>query len=164
MLKTISNCPNKSIIRPLSKLASVRKFERDSERKSPTEIEFRKRSIVMIDDEELCLTSMEMILFNTPYNLIPFVHAEPGIKYIQENHTNIELIFLDLMMPDISGLETLKILKAFSTTSVIPVIIQTASSNHTALLECYKLKALDYMIKPYSKLETIKKIKKILGF
>lgn len=122
-----------------------------------------KSIIVMIDDEELCLTSMEMILLNTRYNLVTFKHTEPGISYIQENYANIQLIFLDLMMPGIGGLEALKSLKAFSSTASIPVIIQTASLNHSDLLECYKLGAIDHMIKPYSKAATIKKIEKILG-
>jgi CheY-like chemotaxis protein len=58
-----------------------------------------------------------------------------------------KLILLDLKLPRVGGLETLKVLKSDPTTSSIPIVILTSSSEEKDLAESYRLGANSYLVK-----------------
>ena len=73
-----------------------------------------------------------------------------------------DLIVLDLMLPDIDGLEICKSLKSKTDYSSIPIIILTAKGDETDKIVGLELGADDYMTKPFSPRELIARIKAIL--
>lgn len=81
--------------------------------------------ILMIDDEEICLNSMELILHDSGYKLIKAETAKAGLKILEEE--KVDLLLLDLMLPDIHGLEFLKDLR--SKGNEVYVIIQSGVSS-----------------------------------
>lgn len=109
-------------------------------------------NILIIDDEESCLISMEILLINSPYSLVKANSGELALKYLEE-YNDIDVIMLDLMMPDILGLDLLKIIKSNPKFSNIPVILQTGSSNEELIEAALSSGAIAYVKKPYSKLE-----------
>ena len=60
-----------------------------------------------------------------------------------------DLILLDMMMPDISGYEVLRRLKAQATTSDIPVIMISALDDLDSVMRCIEAGAVDYLLKPF---------------
>jgi two-component system LytT family response regulator len=98
---------------------------------------------VIIDDEPLAAQLLESYAEKIPYlNLIgTFNSATKSIKTIRENE--IDLIFLDIQMPDISGIEFAKILPAST-----KIIFTTAFSEYA--LEGFRANAIDYLMKPIS--------------
>lgn len=58
------------------------------------------------------------------------------------------VIFLDLKLPKISGLEVLRKLKADDRTRTIPVVVLTSSQENQDVAECYKLGVNSYIVKP----------------
>ena len=59
-----------------------------------------------------------------------------------------KVIFLDLKMPKVNGVEVLKILKTETLTQNIPVVILTSSKEHPDIEKCYALGANSYIVKP----------------
>ena len=76
--------------------------------------------------------------------------------------TDYNLILLDLMLPDGSGLDLCKSIKSNSDTESIPVIILTAKDNEVDKVVGFELGADDYVTKPFSVRELILRIKAVL--
>ena len=79
-------------------------------------------SILVIDDEEVIRKSFILALDGTGYNVETAESGEQGIEKAQE--TNFDLIFLDLRMPGLDGVETLRELWKIGQT--VPIYITTA--------------------------------------
>ena len=116
--------------------------------------------IVCVEDE---LNIQELIVYTLNSTGYKATGVSNGVQLdALLNHQIPELILLDLMLPDESGLEILKRLKENKRTKDIPVIILTAKS-----LEMDKILGLDsgaddYITKPFSMLELISRIKAVL--
>ncbi len=70
-----------------------------------------------------------------------------------------DIIFLDLMMPEVDGFRALEILRGMEQTSHIPIIIVTARADSATLLRVIKLGANDFIAKPFSRPMIMRKIK-----
>lgn len=119
-------------------------------------------SILMIDDEEICLDSMEMILLGNDYLFIKSQNSYSGIEYLKKSRVKPDLILLDLMLPDIYGLDVLDIIKSDSRLSSIPVILQTGVEDPHRINLAYEKGIIGYFKKPYKKDLIVKEIAKIL--
>lgn len=104
---------------------------------------------VAVDDEPIALEIIEALAIKVPFlNLqASFVNAFDAIKYLNQNP--VDLIFLDIKMPDISGFELLKSLE-----NQPLVIFTTAYTEHA--VKSYELDAVDYLLKPFSSERFIK--------
>lgn len=101
---------------------------------------------IAVDDEPLALGLVSNFIEKTP-----FLHLSgnyfSAVEALQALETHkIDLIFLDIQMPDLTGIELARVLDK-STNS--PRIIFTTAYNHFAL-EGYKVDALDYLLKPFN--------------
>lgn len=96
---------------------------------------------IAIDDEPLALKQMESYITQTPFLdcLGVFDNALTAMPFMEKNE--IDLMFLDINMPDISGMEFFKSLQ-----SPPKVIFATAYSEYA--VEGFKLDAVDYLLKP----------------
>lgn len=121
-------------------------------------------NILMIDDEEICLNSMEMLLYGTKYNLIKVKSAQFALEYLRENSKSISVIFIDLMMPDIYGLNLLSLIKEDAELSLIPIILQTSSSDENEILKAFEKGVFSFITKPYKKEKLLEEIKRAIQF
>src|SRR3546814_2579874 len=96
-----------------------------------------------IDDEPLALEVIRAHAAKVPFMQLEacFTNAFEALNYLHERRT--DLIFLDIKMPDISGLEFME-----SLTGRPLVIFTTAYSTHA--VKSYELEAVDYLMKPFS--------------
>lgn len=108
-----------------------------------------KRKILIIDDEDACLTSMELILKNSEYNLIKANGGIEALKFLENQE--VDLILLDLMMPDMYGINVLEKLKSSPRLSSIPVIIQSGTSDEQEIIKAMEKGAIAFLRKPYQK-------------
>lgn len=130
---------------------------------NPKNSEDNKKPIIMIiDDEEACLTSMEMLLYDSDYQLIKVSAGAEALDYLRANSSAVKLIMLDLMMPDIYGLKLLEEFKKDTLLANIPVIMQSGTSDEKELDKCYKMGAISHISKPYEKKIVLEIINKIL--
>jgi signal transduction histidine kinase len=82
------------------------------------------RRVLIIDDSEVERYALRQFLSSSVYEVIEASGGYEGLRMARQSHP--ELIFLDLAMPDVHGLEVLKMLKAINETRGIPVILFTS--------------------------------------
>ncbi|MDI4652344.1 MULTISPECIES: two-component system response regulator [Pseudoalteromonas] len=111
-----------------------------------TQISERAR-ILVVDDEPANLKVIREVLAND-YRLSFAKSGELALQLIENEPP--KLILLDIMMPDMSGFEVCKVLKANPKTAHIPVIFVTALSHEQDESEGFALGAVDYITKPIS--------------
>jgi two-component system sensor histidine kinase ChiS len=124
----------------------------------PTSQKTTNPTIVIIDDDESCNISLRLMLHDLHLNIICFTKGQEGLKYILTNYDKISLILLDLMMPDINGLDVIKNLKNNKFTTHIPLILQTGMTERKFLDQGFECGMNDYIFKPYDKQNIIKAI------
>lgn len=109
----------------------------------------------LIDDEPLALDLLESYVRKTPFlHLVgKYSSAVATIKDIQEK--NIDLLFLDIQMPELNGLEFCKMLP-----SSTRVVFTTAFSQYA--LDGYRVDALDYLLKPIAYIDFLESANKAL--
>ena len=128
----------------------------------PMDLNTGKINLVIIDDEEVCLNSMELLLHNSEYNLIKINSGLAGLKYLQQNHQSISLVMLDLMMPDIYGLNVISELKKDPKLTNIPIMLQTGISDEEEIRKAFEMGISCFIRKPYNKQMVLNEIKKAL--
>ena len=116
------------------------------------EIMHLKRHILIVEDERI----NQMILGSMLDNGYDILYASDGIEALEKIKTHqddIALVMLDLQMPQMSGMEVLKVMKEEEEFRNIPVIVMTA--DQTAEVDCLKIGAIDFIPKPYPTAEII---------
>lgn len=115
---------------------------------------------IAIDDEPPALDLLCRYIQQTPFLILgaSISNGIESLRYINEN--DVDLIFLDIQMPDLSGIELARILKGRNTSNT-PAIIFTTAFDQFAL-EGYKVDAVDYLLKPFGYLEFLRAANKAL--
>lgn len=86
-----------------------------------------KKTILIIDDEPDTITYFSSLLEDKGYNTISAENGELGLKAMNENH--VDLITLDVTMPEMSGVKFYRTLKEADASKDIPIIIITGVSD-----------------------------------
>lgn len=113
--------------------------------------------ILIVDDLKQNLKLLNIILESAHYQTSLALSGKDALERLKV--LNPDLILLDLMMPDISGLEVCRRIKSNPEYEDIPVIFLTASVEENHLIEAYSLGANDYVNKPFRKPELLARIK-----
>jgi len=117
-------------------------------------------TVLVVDDEE---DLAELLIFNLERNgfgTLKALNGRDAIELAQKHLPN--LIILDLMLPDVDGLEVFRTLKRGEKTAQIPVIMLTAKADEVDRIVGLELGADDYVTKPFSPREVILRIKGLL--
>jgi len=116
----------------------------------------KEKILIVEDDRDI----VELIQYNLEKENFKIQVATNGQKALdQARRHHPDLILLDLMLPEIDGLEVCKILKKDSKTSHIPIIMLTAKSSESDKIIGLELGADDYITKPFSPKELIARIR-----
>ena len=117
----------------------------------------RKLTAVAIDDEPLALEVIERFAAKSEDLdlLMAFENPLEAISFLQDN--KVDLIFLDIQMPDLTGIQLLESLV------YKPMIVFTTAYSQYAV-DSYELGAIDYLLKPVSLDRFLKAINKAVGF
>jgi two-component system alkaline phosphatase synthesis response regulator PhoP len=120
--------------------------------------------ILAIDDEETCLEIIDFSLTSRGYEVFPVNNGQAAIEFLLAGEHKIDLILLDMMMPQISGLATLEKIRQIESAKFIPVIFQTGTSDYAPLNKTQEQGNIDYVIrKPYKRDELIKVVNMALA-
>ena len=120
------------------------------------------RTLLYIEDQDLNLRLVERILGSRPqYRLLKAMRGEEGLRVAREHRP--DLILLDLNLPDISGDEVLRQLKADPEVSPIPVIMVSADAMGERIASLLSLGASGYLTKPYKVSEFLRSIEQALA-
>lgn len=116
---------------------------------------------IAIDDEPPALDLLCRFIAQTPFLKLSgsFSNAIEGLRFISENE--VGLIFLDIQMPDLSGIELARILSGRNIANSPSIIFTTAFDQFA--LEGYKLDVVDYLLKPFGYEDFIRGANKALN-
>lgn len=119
-----------------------------------------KPTILIVDDEP---DVIEIIRFNLNGAGFEVAASENGKDALQKaRRLKPDLIVLDLMLPEMDGLEVCKCLRRDPTTENIPVLMLTARAGEIDRVLGLEIGADDYVVKPFSPRELVLRIKKLL--
>jgi len=112
--------------------------------------------VLVVDDIAKNLQVVGTMLRNAGYAVMP---ATSGAKALEGVRVQLpDLILLDLMMPELDGLEVCRRLKADPLTQPIPVIFLTASNEMEHLVKGFEVGAVDYVTKPFNPPELLARV------
>ena len=115
------------------------------------------KTILLVDDEPMMLDLLSLYLSPLGYNCIKRESALDAIQYLELH--SVDLILLDIMMPDMDGLETCKEIRKYWDT---PIIMITAMSEKSDIVKGLNIGADDYISKPFDEEELIARIEAVL--
>lgn len=107
--------------------------------------------ILLVEDDLVDTMTIERALkeLNIANELIKTGNGEEALDYLRETDTeNPCLVFLDLNMPRMNGLEFLEIIKQDNDLRVIPVVVLTTSKEESDRIRSFKFGVAGYMVKP----------------
>lgn len=104
---------------------------------------------IAIDDEPIALNHIASYITQTPFlNLVAKCTSAIDALKVIHTEADLQLIFLDIRMADLSGMELARILGASEKRKSVRIIFTTAYDQYA--LESYKVDALDYLLKPFN--------------
>jgi putative two-component system response regulator len=122
----------------------------------------RKSKIMIVDDEAYNVLVVRKFLQHTGYtNFITTTESPKAIDLMRRDLPDV--VLLDIMMPDISGLEILRCMKMDAELATIPVIILTAAPEASVKTQALQLGAIDFLSKPVEPTELILRVRNVLA-
>lgn len=120
-----------------------------------------KKTIMVVDDNPDIVTIVKTILEGRGYLVLCAYSGLEVFTLLEEKKP--DLIVLDIMLPQMDGLEVLTKLKGSPDTASIPVILLTAKVQYEDVLGGYKLGADYYITKPFTSTQLINGINLLMG-
>ncbi|WP_378186565.1 response regulator [Aquimarina sp. W85] len=122
--------------------------------------------VLLIEDDEIERMKLSRVIDknNFEHKLIEAKNGEEALKILYDTTSLPNIIFLDLNMPKMNGLEFLKILKSDNRLKYLPVVILSTSNNHKDLKECYEVGIAGYITKPLKYEDYTAKIIALLNY
>ena len=122
--------------------------------KTPREARHR---ILVVDDEPRMI---KFIRLNLEHDGFDVVEAADGLEALRQVRDSLpDLVLLDVMMPELDGFETLRLLREIT---AVPVIMLTARGEEDDRVRGLELGADDYVTKPFSPRELVSRVKAVL--
>lgn len=113
----------------------------------------QRESILLVEDEKKISDIVRAYLEKEGYRVRPAETGEQALKLLKDT---VDLVILDLMLPDMQGEELCKIIREGSD---VPVIILTAKSGEEDRIKGLGIGADDYVVKPFSPRELVARVK-----
>jgi CheY-like chemotaxis protein len=118
------------------------------------------KRVLLVDDSETVIQFEKMILRGMGFDIATAKNGKLALQQIATQKP--DLILLDLMMPDMDGIETLRHLKEMPEAQGIPVIVVTTKGDPELVKQAFEAGCDDYVTKPIDKTELLTKIKTLL--
>lgn len=116
----------------------------------------RPLNVLVVDDEQIVLDSIRKHLRKEPYELHTCLSAQEGLKLMKT--AGIDIVLTDLMLPEMDGLEFMKLILAESPR--LPVIMVTGYATINTALQATHAGAFDYVAKPFTRKELISVVRR----
>jgi len=122
--------------------------------------------ILIADDGRVMRTVISAKLAEYGYSVTAVASGREALESIEQQP--VDLVLLDIHMPDMDGLETLRYLRERHTAIQLPVIMATANDQDEDVIECFESGANDFVSKPinfpilFARMETHLKLKRAM--
>ena len=116
-----------------------------------------KDKILLVEDEPDLLQTLAFNFENEGYEVAKALDGKEAIKFLEDDDS-ISLVILDLMLPDMSGLDICRRIRAADNLKDILVIMVTAKGEEVDRVVGFEVGADDYVVKPYSVRELLLRV------
>src|SRR6267142_2199642 len=113
--------------------------------------------VLVVDDDEGVRDALHLIL-DDEYEVLDAAHGRLALGVLRERP--VDLVLLDILMPEVDGIEILQEIRAFE--PQLPVIMMTAVKTVRTAVAAMKLGAADYITKPFADDELLHTIRRVL--
>jgi CheY-like chemotaxis protein len=118
--------------------------------------------VLIVDDTETMRLYEQMLLAGQGYELELAENGVQALDKIKANKPN--LVLLDIMMPEMDGIECCRQIKSEDGTRDIKVVMVTTKSEYEKVKEAFAAGCDDYVTKPINRVELLSKLKELLKF
>jgi len=119
----------------------------------------KKARILVIDDEEIVHASLKKILTRVGHEIQSAFSAKDGLEQLDQGR--FDLIIVDLMMPEMNGIQFLEALREQN--SRLPVLMVTGYPTISTAVQALRLGAVDYIAKPFTRKELLSPVHRALS-
>jgi CheY-like chemotaxis protein len=121
----------------------------------------RKKKVLLVDDSSTALMIEQMLLSKASYDIVT---ARDGREAVHTATQELpDLILMDVVMPNMTGLEACRALRAQESTKAIPIILVTTRGENESVETGFASGCNDYVTKPINGLELLTKLRDQLG-
>ena len=119
-----------------------------------------KQKILIVDDSEINRAMLKEIL-GEGYE---YLEAENGLRAIEilRRRTDIALVLLDLIMPEMDGFDVLRVMQCYAWQKEIPVIVISAAEDTRSVERAYDMGVADYIRRPFERVMVLRRVKNAL--
>ena len=119
-----------------------------------------KQKILIVDDSEINRAMLKEIL-GEGYE---YLEAENGLRAIEilRRRTDIALVLLDLIMPEMDGFDVLRVMQCYAWQEEIPVIVISAAEDTRSIERAYDMGVADYIHRPFERVMVLRRVKNAL--
>lgn len=118
----------------------------------------QEAKILIVDDEKDIRKLVGIYLKKQGYKTLEAENGQMAIDIMKE-HSDIDLVIMDIMMPGMSGTESCAAIREFSS---VPVLFLTAKTQEPDKNEAYDIGGDDFLSKPFEQSELIRKVKALI--
>ena len=118
------------------------------------------QTIVIADDDNDLRLLVEVTLENPAYKIFTAVDGTQALEVVKQHYP--DLLIIDWMMPGLNGCEVVTQLRQHPHMATLPVVMLTAKDAQEAQVQTASLALAGYLVKPFSPLELIKKVREVL--
>jgi two-component system alkaline phosphatase synthesis response regulator PhoP len=118
-------------------------------------------TLLIVDDEDGVRALVRMTLNGDSYRILEAREGQQALDLARSDHP--DLILLDVMLPDMSGIDICRILKSDPATQATTIIMLTAKAQQADLGEAETAGADGYFTKPFSPIALLKQVESVLG-
>jgi len=119
------------------------------------------QSVLIVDDEQYIVTSLEFVMKNAGFDVSVAFDGEEALAKV--NEIVPDLVILDVMMPKLDGFEVLEKIRANAGLASVRVVMLTAKGRDSERERGLAAGADDYLTKPFSTRDILKRVKEILN-
>ncbi len=119
------------------------------------------QSILIVDDEHYIVTSLEFVMKGAGFQVGVAYDGEEALAKVEEMVPN--LVILDVMMPKLDGFEVCEKIRANPAWESVRIIMLTAKGRDSERERGLSLGADDYMTKPFSTRDILKRVREVLN-
>lgn len=120
-----------------------------------------KKSVAIIEDEPFIIEALTFLLQNEGFDVAAISDGAKALDFIRNTEPN--LIILDIMLPNVSGMKILEDIRALDEISHLPVLMLTAKGQKKDRRAAEDAGVSKFMTKPFDNEELIKHVKQMLN-
>ncbi|WP_428849300.1 response regulator [Thermanaeromonas sp.] len=126
-------------------------------------LSFPEKSILLVEDSTLTRFSSRRALEEKGYLVDEAATGQEALAKAREKGEPYDLVILDIHLPRMDGLVVLENLKSLPEYRYVPVMVVTVESNVSVVKRAIELGAVEYLCKPYSVEELVRRVEKLIG-